>query len=497
MKKEKTTSEQFCQDILESLDIKYAKAFANTVIALASQASARSVVELSESPLFHHQYSSLRDGIAGIGKTLSEQNEVMAAIRRLGLAHIGYETSDWLLFQTDATSIVKAHSDCLADRQYIKIANNVIPSNKPISVGYPVSLINVSRPPLNNKWSVPIHIKRISSAQSAVACAVAQLKEILTDAALQLSEQSLINTLDSGYGCADYLCPTHEHKNLVNIVRFRYGKKIWSPAVLTSNEQGTCRKGTPPIFGEKYYLIDVSQTKTYYRNGVPYEVYQRSIFDLAHDDYLVLDRQTSKGRKLKIIIWRWNGTLMRTKNGHNMKDKPFDIVASKVVDALTGELVFTKTMFTTIHGERKAEITTQQAFETYRHRYDIEPSIKFCKQKLLLDKYHTPDQQHFDNWLVVVMAAYWLLFTAADTAKYQPKKWQQYKAVNKKAMQEEVILTPCQTRQAAESFFLTFDKEPFLPVKCKKGLGRKKGTPVTQRTRYKPVKKSIVVLDTS
>lgn len=497
MKKEKTTSEQFCQDILKSLDIKYAKAFTNTAMALASQTFAHSVVELSESPLFHHQYSSLRDGITGIGKTLSEQNAVMSAIRALGLAHLAYEPTDWLVFQTDATSIVKAHSDCLADRQYIKIANNVIKSNKPISIGYPVSLVNVSCPVLSNKWSVPISIKRISSIQSAVDCAVAQVQEILEEEALQLVEQSLINTLDSGYGCAAYLAPTYEHKNLVNIVRFRYGKKVWLPAEFSSIKEATSNKGTPLIFGEKYYLTDYSQMKTFHRKGVAYEVYQRSIFDLAPVDYLELDSQTSKGRKLKILIWRWNDTLMRTKNGHNMKNKFFDIVASKVVDADTGELVFNKTMFTTIHGERKEEITTQQAFETYRHRYDIEPSIKFCKQKLLLDKYQTPDQQHFDNWLVVVMTAYWLLYTAADTATYQPKKWQQYKPVNKSATEQGTILTPCQTRQAAESFFLTFDKEPFVPVKCKKGSGRKKGTPVNQRTRYKPVKKSVAVSNTS
>ena len=98
------------------------------------------------------------------------------------------------------------------------------------------------------------------------------------------------------------------------------------------------------------------------------------------------------------------------------------------------------------------------------------------------------------------MASFWLLFTAAGTASYRPKKWQQYKEVNKKAVEQAeqaTILTPCQTRQAAQDFFLTFDEEPFLPVKCKSGPGREKGTPVNQRTRHKVVKKSTLVLDTS
>ena len=130
-------------------------------------------------------------------------------------------------------------------------------------------------------------------------------------------------------------------------------------------------------------MIDASQTKIYHRKGKTYEVYQRSIFELAHQDYIEIEGQTSRGRNLKIMIWRWTNLLIRTKKGHNMKDKPFDLIASKVIDADSGKLVFNRTMFTTIHGQRKDEITTQQAFETYRHRYDIEPSIKFCKQKTI------------------------------------------------------------------------------------------------------------------
>ena len=311
---------------------------------------------------------------------------------------------------------------------------------------------------------------------------------MLCEEHLELAEQAVINTLDSGYGCPNYIEPTHEHENLVNIIRFRYGKKIWLPAEVSINN-----KGAPLIYGEKYYLIDASQTKIYHRKGKTYEVYQRSIFELAHQDYIEIEGQTSRGRNLKIMIWRWTNLLIRTKKGHNMKDKPFDLIASKVIDADSGKLVFNRTMFTTIHGQRKDEITTQQAFETYRHRYDIEPSIKFCKQKLLMEDYQTPDKQHFDNWLVAVMAAFWLLFTAASSATYKPKKWQQYKEVNKKAVEQDTILTPSQVRQAAQGFFLTFDKEPFLPVKCKNGPGRQKGTKINQRTRYKVVNKSAPV----
>ena len=54
------------------------------------------------------------------------------------------------------------------------------------------------------------------------------------------------------------------------------------------------------------------------------------------------------------------------------------------------------------------------------------------------------------------MAAFWLLFTAASSATYKPKKWQQYKEVNKKAVEQDTILTPSQVRQAAQGLFFDF-----------------------------------------
>ena len=80
-------TEQLCQDIVANIGTKNAKAFTNVVISLSSYDSARSITELSESPLFHHQYSSIRDGIAGVGAEEEEQ------IRQLPLINYTFYTS--------------------------------------------------------------------------------------------------------------------------------------------------------------------------------------------------------------------------------------------------------------------------------------------------------------------------------------------------------------------------------------------------------------------
>ena len=466
------------------------------VISLSSYESARSVTELSESPLFHHQYSSIRDGIAGIGSDEQEQRESMHIGRTLCLEQMDFSQASRVLLQTDASSIVKAHSRCLEDRQYVKINNNVIRKNQPISVGYPVSLVNIS--PEVAKWSLPLDIRRIPSGQSATQCAVEQIGELVQVS--PLSDLLVVNTLDSGYGNAAYMSPVYAHENLVNLIRFRFGRKVWLPyteiaqaeIAQPSESVDSKKKGAPPIYGEQFYLIDESDVKTYHRKGVAYEVARTSIFDFAHQDYIELEGTTHKGRALDIRVWRWNDLLIRSKDGQDMKDKPFDLIASQVRDQKTGELVFNRTMFTAIHGQKKEEITTQQAFEGYRKRYDIEPSIKFAKQKLLLDKYQTPSKQHFDNWLVVVMMSFWLLFTAKDEVNYQPKKWRHYKESTKTdtKLEQTQILRPSQVRQAAQALFLTFDPTPFLPKTSNKGKGRLKNTKIIPRTRHPVVKKT-------
>jgi hypothetical protein len=68
--------EQFCQSILQ-IETGNNKALANVVMGLASQTNARSVVEVSLSPCYHYQYSSINKTIDKLYE--SERLEVDAA----------------------------------------------------------------------------------------------------------------------------------------------------------------------------------------------------------------------------------------------------------------------------------------------------------------------------------------------------------------------------------------------------------------------------------
>jgi hypothetical protein len=63
--------EQFCKSILQ-IEIENNKALANVVMGLAIHPNTRSVVELSLSPCYHYQYSSINKVI----NTLHEKDKL-------------------------------------------------------------------------------------------------------------------------------------------------------------------------------------------------------------------------------------------------------------------------------------------------------------------------------------------------------------------------------------------------------------------------------------
>lgn len=449
-------------------------------MALCSDRHARSVVGLSESPLFHYQYSSITDGLSRLARCedavgraaqlLSHQLGFLAAGASFGRDHV--------LLQSDATPCPKAHSPTLAERGYI-YQPNAVAGQQPVAIGYDLSYLNLSEPA--NGWSLPLSIERVAIDQTATECLLRQLKVVLATPSLA-RESLIVNTLDSKYGNAAYLAPSYAHAPLVSVARLRQGQKIYLSAPENSRK----------IYGECFYLIPQSQVKTYAKHiktGEPYEVAQRSIFEHPAEEQLTLRRFTASGRELRVELSRWHELRIRTKNGHNMKDKPLDLLTARVFDAQSGERLFSQGLYLAISGQRRRSLSTEAVYDDYRHRYDIEPYFRFSKQRLHLTQYQTPDRDHLDQWLLIQQLAAWLLFLASTEVSNTPHKWQQYLHREKNA-QEQPRLTIAQTHRAAQAHFLTFDLTPFYPQKSKRGRPRQKGDRQTPRKRYAVVKKS-------
>ena len=108
------------------------------------------------------------------------------------------------------------------------------------------------------------------------------------------------------------------------------------------------------------------------------------------------------------------------------------------------------------------------------------------KQELFLQAYQTPEKEHLENWLLAAQTALWLLYEASDEVAEVSKKWQKYS--EPKVLKGEKR-TASQTKKGAERLFLSFAAEAFMPQKCEKGVGRRKGEKQVKRAEYKVAKK--------
>jgi hypothetical protein len=154
-------------------------------MALASFKSAKSVVGLSESPLYHYQYSSISETVSNLARTSQERAERHQSLQRLFLSRFKRESIiDW---QSDGVSLFREHSRCLKDLQFVHQANPVIRGNQPIGIGYPLLSINLAD--LGSQWSLPFEVEivgketdyvRVVAEKMIDLCGREEFKDLLT-----------------------------------------------------------------------------------------------------------------------------------------------------------------------------------------------------------------------------------------------------------------------------------------------------------------------------
>jgi hypothetical protein len=497
-------SDQICHGIFALLPC-YGKSTVTLLQSLCSTTTARSPIELSESILYSHHYSSISQSVSGLSTDCLSHEAIAKSLQTLFMG--SYPAASRYILQTDTTPVVKAFSPKLEDRQYIQIPNNVIAGNKSLSIGYKYSYVNLSHcPELGSRWSLPLSVKRVRCEQTSVEVALEQTHDLFQNAALPFGTADLVvQNLDSGYCTPKFIAPLVEsYSNLGVNVRLRHGSKVWQQACKESAARAN-KSGAPAIYGKTTYYLQTQTGLHATKNGKTKATSNKmrtAIYDLPSDEQHTFEEKTSRGRVLTVEVRLWRNMMVRAKQGNKMKDKPFNLMGVQVADAQTGEWVFQKPLFIGLFGKPKEQVTAQEAYQYYRQRYDIEGHNRFSKQRLLLDKYQTPDVQTLDNWTLLVAAAYWLLFYAADDVQANPKPWEKYlpkiKELEKqnnenkdlKNKENKPKLSVAQTQKAALNLFNTFDKKPFAPKSVKNGKGRKKGDKQKPRKSFKVVKKS-------
>ena len=159
--------------------------------ALTSNPNARSVAELSLSPHFHRQYSSVFDAIDNyLFADSADQLEIARRVREALLINITASVlparpSRVWFFATDATSVCRQYAATLEDKTYV-YQPNTIKGNKPVTIGHQYCAMTylpekgAGCPP----WVVPMLIRRIRSCETETQVAAQALACLFSDSTL-------------------------------------------------------------------------------------------------------------------------------------------------------------------------------------------------------------------------------------------------------------------------------------------------------------------------
>ena len=387
---------------------------------------------------------------------------------------------NFYLLNTDISSLYCPHSECLAERRHVYKSNNKVKGNRPVEIGYELSTIGLStRRPLYGvsepAWNPPLSMRLVPWGENKNVFTANQVNELLDNRELPFHNLLTVNALDSSYCTPEYVVGTYQQKNLVNIIRSPSNRNVYKQ--LNKEEVIKCRMSNEDHRGAN---------RVY---GAEYKLNQSESWDLEPDRVTEFGVKLANGKQVIVSMKCWEDLLVRTQRGYNMKDKPFDLVQIRMLDPVTRVPVFKKCMWLRVWGERRKELSLEQIYWAYRNRYDIEHFFRLGKQRLLLDKFQTPEEENLENWMEIVNTAYWLLFVGREQATHQCHKWQQYDKNYKNRQAHQMSVTPSQVQNQMASIILGFDQTDFLPKARKKGKGRAIGTTLTKRKKYPVLKK--------
>jgi hypothetical protein len=307
---------------------------------------------------------------------------------------------------------------------------------------------------------VPLSGERVSLEKSGVDVASEQMESVMCDSSLPWHEKLCMLVADTAYSQRSFLFEQSKHKNLVVVARCRSNRIFYqSPPAKESNK----KRGCPKKYGERF---DLGDTETWHE---PNETTQT--------------QQTSrKGRILNITILTWHQMLMRGTKEQKMHRHPFTLIRVHVTDD-AGNSVW-KPMWLIVIGDQHKEISPTVAYQTYRQRFDIEHMLRFGKQRLLMTEFQTPDVEHEENWIRLVMLAYVQLWAARGLATHLPRPWERYLEQN-----NDKIVTPSVVQRDFQRIISEIGTPARFPKTRGNSIGRVQGQSQTQRTKHPVVKK--------
>jgi hypothetical protein len=462
--------QQFREELYQFLPAR-PDALVDLLDALSSSPNARSVVELSLSPLFRREYSSVSDAIDNFFQASSPakwdqerrpwEKEVARLIGRYLLAP--QQCPFWLL-GTDVVPIPRPFVQALPDRTFV-YQPNPVRGNKPVTIGHCYSVVaflpektQADDPP----WVVPLHVRRVQSEEKLTSVGAEQLTALLEDDQQPFHGALCVHVADSTYSAVSYLGQVVVHRNLVCVTRVAENRVFYRPFPA---EHKDGKRGHPQWYGTPFDLKDPTTW------GPPDETAETTF-------------TTKQGRTYGVQLQGWHNLVRRGKRGLPMHCYPFTLLRAVVLDE-QGQPAFKRALWLIVPGERRGEMSLVAAWKAYGQRYNLDHYFRFGKQRLLLAAYQTPEVKHEENWLTLVQLATVQLWLARELSRVQLRPWEQYLP-----QRSGDCAAPSQVQRDWERIIRQIGTPAQAPKRRGKSPGRAKGTQPGRRPRQPVVKKS-------
>lgn len=397
--------------------------------ALSSEATARSLPELSLSPFFRRQWASVYEALED-GR-IDEQR--WTQVWTTALLH-EYEGAVWI--SLDSTAIARPEAETSPDRGMIYVPN-LPQATKPVSVGWQFSTVMLL-PNTPSSWGAILSQQRIGSTETAVSVGIEQL-EVLCPL-LPVSARLLA---DRWYATGPFV-QACQRLHLPTLMRLKRNRKLYRPA--PAHPPG--KRGTPRKDGD---LFQGSRPETW---GEPDASWNGTDW---------------RGKPLVVQAW---------KRLHFRQARDVEVTVFRVLrDQASGTKRDPRESWFVWVGEDDLSLT--EVAQSYRLRFSHEHSYRFLKQDLLWTKVHVRMPEQFERWSLVVATAMnsLVLARALGQAAYRP--WERRR--------ERV--TPRQVRRVMAGILSQVGTPTRAPKPRGKSPGRKAGAAVVRATRFDVVRK--------
>lgn len=354
--------------------LKRRDALASLVEAVKQTTHLNSFVELSLAPTFRHRWHSIY--------AITDAEIAVEKLNLLCLAQVPERPA--VYYALDVMNVRRAESETLKERKVCHGAKREAFGNG-VVLGLPYSILAFTEN-ASSSWAMTVSSERVKPEDKAVAVAVKQIEWLFENK----SEAETSVGLDGGYGNVGFFLGL-KGKEAFAVARLRNDRTLYRRPKRRAGGRGNQAKygekfkfNEPESLGEAEEIIEFEDEK---HGQVRIEKWSKLRFRVAKEvveievmrSQIHLEREETKRPKP-----RWYG----------------------------------------IHNGTKEKTELKRCYLTAKHRWTIEPSNRFRKERLYAESPKFREAESSDKWLKMSQIIEWETYLWRENAKDERMPWQ-------------------------------------------------------------------------